>query len=700
MARYRGPSDASVAISGILSGLAAVERGYRAEARDKDKFREALILQDRKTQYLGEQARADRELRTLEFKWKTLTDDKKYALDYLETLDAERADLALSDAEWKSFKYFDKTGDFQDISSAYTASNDEKTDEALSSYTNTEKDIQNLMTSVEMINTNIRISKEFNRKIAAMSSELGAELPGFYEKYRDYTPADAGVTEVERLKRAFTVEDTEMNKIYEALKLERPDMFGDIDKNEVLQDLIRREIGTHYSTAIQRATGIQTMHYQAKNQKIAEEAAITGDYGTLQSSLLTGANLALEQMSYVWQHIKFQPGEDGVADANKAISSLFEDLTEIPGLPEAQAKAISEMIVDLPANQYIKIGPLMANVFSTLQSEDATAGDITTARAIEAALVKNGVYGYMDDEDKKTFTTQLGIFYTQRDLLQKAVASQGEYLTRKLGIDKKKNNINTNKALEFINQDKEPKTSPSADISSTGGSDSSGTGSWNWAADNQSETVSSDTSGTNVPAIIDSIDAIDNSEAPLLNEIINNNAKGPSAQEDWDANVPDLWNDNANGETLSDFTHLPMWGDNYNPPLFMENYDFGGYSKPGVFGIGGGEPMWINKETGAVTSTPSEMTWAGPDDRQLYQAYEMQLEADYRGASEYKDTLQDLAEANAKVSAVKAGFSEGHPRRNQRLLKLQSEIDQIQNSLNIMELASPQYVDMKYYEGK
>jgi len=110
--------------------------------------------------------------------------------------------------------------------------------------------------------------------------------------------------------------------------------------------------------------------------------------------------------------------------------------------------------------------------------------------------------------------------------------------------------------------------------------------------------------------------------------------------------------------------------------------------------------MWINKETGAVTSTPSEMTWAGPDDRQLYQAYEMQLEDDYRGASEYKDTLQDLAEVNAKVSAVKAGFSEGHPRREKRLLKLQSEIDQIQNSLNIMELASPHYVDMKYYEGK
>ena len=683
MARYRGPSDASVAISGILSGLAAVERGYRADARDKDKFREALILQDRKTQYLGEQARADRELRKFEFQWKTLTDDKKYALDKLETLDAERADLALSDAEWKSLKYFDKTGDFQDISSAYKASNDEKTDEALFSYTDTDKQIQNLMTSVEMINTNIRISKEFNRKIASMSSELGAELPGFYEEYRDYTPADADIPEVERLKRAFTVEDTEMNKIYEALKLERPDMFGDIDTNEVLQDLIRREIGTHYSDAIQRATGIQTMHDQAKNQKIAEDAAITGDYATLQSSLLTGANLALEQISTVWQHIKFQPGEDGVEDAQKVISSLFEDLTEIPGLPEAQAKAISEMIVDLPANQYIKIGPLMANVFSTLQSEDATPGDITTAKAIEAALVKNGVYGYMDDEAKKTFTTQLGIFYTQRDLLQKAVASQGEYLTRKLSIDKKKNkkdDINTDKALEYIK-----------------GSDS--TDSY-WTFDNQSETVSSGTSGTNVPAIIDSINAIDNSEVPLLNEIINNNAKSPSAQEDWDANVPDLWNSNANGETPSDFTHLPMWGDNYNPPLFMENYDFGGYSKPGVFGIGGGEPMWINKETGAVTSTPSEMTWAGPDDRQLYQAYEMQLEDDYRGASEYKDTLQDLAEVNAKVSAVKAGFSEGHPRREKRLLKLQSEIDQIQNSLNIMELASPHYVDMKYYEGK
>jgi len=248
---------------------------------------------------------------------------------------------------------------------------------------------------------------------------------------------------------------------------------------------------------------------------------------------------------------------DGVVDAQKVISSLFEDLTEIPGLPEAQAKAISEMIVDLPANQYIKIGPLMANVFSTLQSEDATPGDITTAKAIEAALVKNGVYGYMDDEAKKTFTTQLGIFYTQRDLLQKAVASQGEYLTRKLSIDKKKNkkdDINTDKALEYIK-----------------GSDS--TDSY-WTFDNQSETVSSGTSGTNVPAIIDSINAIDNSEVPLLNEIINNNAKSPSAQEDWDANVPDLWNSNANGETPSDFTHLPMWGDNYNPPLVMENYDF------------------------------------------------------------------------------------------------------------------------------
>ena len=382
MARYRGPSDASIAISGILSGLATIERGYRADAREKDKFREALILQDRKTQYLGEQARADRDLRKYEFQWKTLTDEKKYALDKLENLDAERAQLGVSDEQWKTLKYFDQTEDFADISNAYQSSNDEEVDNALFSYTDMDKQISNLMTQVDNVNQNVRISRDLNRKIRSMSSELSAELPGFYEQYRDVSEPGEDLTDVERMEAAFDVDDAERTQIYDALKAQSPDMFGDIDTNPVLQDLVRREISTQYSPAIARAKDVQTLKSQLDQSEATAEANRVGDFDKLAASLEQEAQLALIQVGTTFQNLIFPPKDEGIALANDAIEQLLKDLIAIPGFPAGQAKAISEAIVSTKQDQMTTtLGPLMAGVFNTI-AKSTNVDDVKNAKLI------------------------------------------------------------------------------------------------------------------------------------------------------------------------------------------------------------------------------------------------------------------------------------------------------------------------------
>jgi len=571
MARYRGPSDASVAISGILSGLATIERGYRSDARDKDKFREALILQDRKTQYLGEQARADRDLRKFEFQWKTLTDRKKTALDTLESLNDERASLGVTDAQWRTIKYFEQTDDFQDITSAYTASNDEGVDNALFSYTDTDKQIQNLMSDVEMINTNIRISKELDIKMTAMSSELGAGLPEFYEKYRKFEPpTGANLSDEEIMIASFNISDVERGKIYDELIKQKPEMFGDIYENEVLQDLIRREISTQYSPAIARATELQTMKIQLDASKATSEASRLGDFQALAQSLEVEAQLALLEMGTVFQHLIFPPGEDGIADANKDIKTLFNDLKDIEGFPEGQAKAISEAIVSTPHDQFTNtIGPMMASVFNTL-AKSTDDVELNTARQIKAALEKSNVYGYMDEESQEKFLFNLDLFFNRRGMLQKTMKQQGKYLIDKLGINNKNEEttiINPDAALNYIGlNNQEGETADIFDYVTTdemeSAWDSLNTEQKRIYGDDYDSFVAARKTGYNNligygKISPDSLNAIVNSEVPLLNEIINNNFS-------------------TNGS--SDFLDVPI-SDNefqdYNPDFLGRGFDAG-----------------------------------------------------------------------------------------------------------------------------
>ena len=165
------------------------------------------------------------------------------------------------------------------------------------------------------------------------------------------------------------------------------------------------------------------------------------------------------------------------------------------------------------------------------------------------------------------------------------------------------------------------------------------------------------------------------------------------------------------GDIDSLYTNLPLLGFDEPPPEFLSRYEFAGYTKPsGFMSTGGGQTRYKNKATGEITDVPSEMLalWDDnspdslsitADEMRQFRAYDSKLKSDYGAAAEFRDALQDLEDAGDKLARVKSSYTEEHPRRKMRESQLESEIMQIQQSLDAMLIASPKLASIRYHEG-
>ena len=63
---YGGISEEAMVVTSVLSGLSSLERQHREALRDKDKFRQSFILQERRIKHAAEESRLDREERRLQ----------------------------------------------------------------------------------------------------------------------------------------------------------------------------------------------------------------------------------------------------------------------------------------------------------------------------------------------------------------------------------------------------------------------------------------------------------------------------------------------------------------------------------------------------------------------------------------------------------------------------------------------------------
>jgi len=260
----RGMSEEMMTLTGILTGLATIERQYREDRKDKEKFREGLILQDREMKWRSDEAYMDREARKLETSFRYIYDDKKQAQKNLAELDKFFITSGMELKEWESLDYINQTEDFKTYQSHLSKVKEEETMSALNDYSSSDETLRNLSDDITNLEVENKYTKFIMTKGSQITAEMGTTLPLLYEKYRDFSPYEGIQDEEKALIGAFTIDPAEEAMIFKELQTLRPDMFADLteqtdketglvtEADKVMVSLVRRQIAPLVDPSIKR----------------------------------------------------------------------------------------------------------------------------------------------------------------------------------------------------------------------------------------------------------------------------------------------------------------------------------------------------------------------------------------------------------------------------------------------------------------
>lgn len=654
--------DVGVVLSTVLSSLASIERMNRDRRKDEFDLRSRYLLQGQRLKFSADEAEKDRTFKKSEREidrefdlgykqWEYLTNKKAGLTDELSQLSEEINATGITEDRWQNFDYFEKTDGMASLLGATKDSQNADLDDKFFDYDNFDKQLVSLTKDVDEARSNIKTLKRLKSRITEFQHELDTSLPGFYDEHRDVTPADTSKDKFEQLVDSFEVDENEMLGIYRDLAKQRPDMFGDIETNKDMQNLVRRNVLPLYDVNIQKAQTVMEMQNQIEQKGIIEQTKRTQN---IQGELEARKSYALSlttTMANALSIRSFAAGKEGNKQVKSAIQDLQDSLLKVEGIDPYYANALSELLVKPVGEQVYGFGRVINDMMK--HHLGGNEKEKMIAKQLIDALKEGGVLSstLMTEEDLKIFSDN----YEEWKKNEEGIVSVNERLIQNYqaqGVD-----INTNKALDTIFG-----TGSGEDEGGDEGGDEIG-----YVNIQEGFGTKDPFSGFrfDAPSLSSSLIGVQNQN---LFDIVTSDSSAV-----LDASTV---TDSTEGPVLN-----PLFSDT-SMPDWMSNYEFVGYSEP-TLGFGGGVPEWIDKETGRRTQNPhmdANIELFG-DDWNSYMKYRDALQMGYADVEEKLDLQEDIDELKDKISSVKSNYGEDSGYAKQRIPVLQKEMNALLTQL-------------------
>ena len=663
--KYEG---AGVVLGTVMASLASIERMNRERRRDESRFRENYMLQERRLQYASKESGKDRAFRQAEHRWKYLTDEKNRLTSQLETLSTDIEATGLTSSEWASMNFLDKTEGMAELIAGVDKRSKEDVETTLFDYEKTDKLVQDLNADLKQVTGDIKTMKNIKSHISQFQHELDSSLPGFYEKWRGSTPPEKGASKYSTMAESIIVDPDEMSGIYSSLKAHRPDMFGDIETNEHMKNLVRRNILPLYDTAIARKTQISSLIATAEQMASTSKAEKEGDIQKLISSLQAQEGLLTTNLATLFSTMSFAPGKEGTRQANESIKTLRRNLKKVEGMDDEFAHSISQLLVKSPVEQLQGFGGLINNMLQHGLSAGGDEGKMAQAQQLFDALKASGVISpsMIDTEGLIFFDEQWDLWQKTQTKLRDAIKKQTEFYGGEVS------GTNLEEAYDAIFPPKETNEETAEEEPGVIGPDTAYSG-FNIYANPEDR-----------PNKMMSLDVIPSEfEQPISSstEMIN------------------LLNIIGSDSTLTDSTKIDstLLGDadkevpplftTFEKPAFMKDYEFAGYVED-IFGTG--HPEWLNTVTGEKTRNPhieAGVRIFGEDktDWEAWLGYNKKIKADYARVSEMEDIEDDISKIKKSILLVEKNYGKDSGYSNLRKAELSKEMSDLLQELEMLK---------------
>lgn len=414
---YPSVSEEMMTLTSIVASIDAVAQNLRAEKRDKEEFREKLILSDRDMRWRSDEAQKNRDAQVLRDSFQYGFGKLSEIEASIEKLDEEIASTGATQEQWESLDYINQTDGFQEYTKSVKNRQEEEGFDSLNAFAATKDNMEAITQEFSDLSTELKYKKFLMSKITGFATELGTGLPQLYEQYRDKTTGGKFQTDYDRLVDQFTLDEKEQNLLFEGLA--ENEMFSDIKNDKVLQMLVKRQIAPLYDVSIAKYKEGMSALGGEQAYKNAIAAREQGDVESEYNWLLKGMESTSLGMRERFSVPTYPKGDKGTKQLQKNIEKLSNELQTVPGFPEVWADNISQVMASPPDEQFQVFGKLISDALSNMDDKPGTPQAKMSKQTIDA-LIRSGVLGNMVDEDRvRDFITQYNMYTVYKDRQQR-----------------------------------------------------------------------------------------------------------------------------------------------------------------------------------------------------------------------------------------------------------------------------------------